>query len=125
VHDTHRGFGGFIIKTPHASLYHSGDSAYFEGFQEIGEKHDIDTALLPIGAYESPSGRDVHMNPEEAIRAFGDLGAKQMIPMHYGHFPLGNEMMNEPLRRLETAAKEEGLEDRIIVPPEGKPVMVG
>ncbi|MEM7143779.1 MAG: MBL fold metallo-hydrolase [Verrucomicrobiota bacterium] len=122
--DTHRGFGGFIIKTPHASLYHSGDSAYFGGFKEIGERHAIDTALLPIGAYESPSGRDVHMNPEEAIKAFGDLGARQMIPMHYGHFPLGNEGMHEPLHRLQAAAQAGGLSERVIVPPEGAPVLV-
>jgi L-ascorbate metabolism protein UlaG (beta-lactamase superfamily) len=81
-------------------VFHCGDSAYFGGFAEIGVKHNIDIALMPIGAYESPSGRDVHMNPEEAARAFIDLNAKLLIPMHYGTFPLGNEPHSEPVERL-------------------------
>ena len=55
IHDTHRRFGGFLIRTPHSSLYHCGDSAYFDGFADIGRQFDVDTALLPIGAYDSPS----------------------------------------------------------------------
>ncbi len=122
IHDTHRGFGGFLIKTPHSSLYHCGDSAYFDGFSEIGKRYDIDTALLPIGAYEAPSGRDVHMNPEEAIQAFEDLGANQMIPMHYGTFPLGNECIHEPIKRLSLAAEEKNIGHRVLSPMEGEPV---
>ena len=87
VHDTHRDYGGYIVKAAGKSVFHCGDSTYFEGFTEIGKRHDIDIALMPIGAYESPSGRDVHMNPEQAVRAFADLGAKALIPMHYGTFP--------------------------------------
>jgi len=67
IHDTHRGFGGFLIKSPDRCLYHCGDSAMFDGFQEIGKRSSIDLALMPIGAYDAPSGRPVHMNPEEAI----------------------------------------------------------
>lgn len=125
IHDTHRGFGGFLIRTPHSSLYHCGDSAYFEGFQEIGGKYDIGTALLAIGAYEAPSGRDVHMNPEQALQAFHDLGANKMLPMHHATFPLGNEHLDEPLVRLLQAAKTQGIEDRVLSPREGEIVMLG
>ena len=125
IHDTHRGFGGFLIRTPHSSLYHCGDSAYFEGFKEIGEKYDVGTALLAIGAYEAPSGRDVHMNPEQALQAFQDLGAKWMMPMHHATFPLGNEHLDEPLIRLLEAAKTHGVEDRVLAPREGEVVMLG
>jgi L-ascorbate metabolism protein UlaG (beta-lactamase superfamily) len=124
IHDTHRGFGGFLIRTPHSSLYHCGDSAYFEGFKEIGERYEVGTALLPIGAYEAPSGRDVHMNPEEALQAFHDLGAKWMLPMHHATFPLGNEHLDEPLIRLMDAAKIQGVEDRVLAPREGEVVML-
>ena len=40
-------------------------------------------AFLPLGAYDASSGLDVHMNSEEAIRAFDELGADLMIPIHY------------------------------------------
>lgn len=122
IHDTHRGFGGFILRTAHSSLYHCGDSAYFDGFADIGSRYTIDTAILPIGAYDSPSGRDVHMNPEEALRAFTDLGAKRMIPMHHETFPLGIGRPCEPRRRLNAAAEALALSEKIIAPLEGEPV---
>jgi len=120
LHDTHREFGGFLIKTPGHHLYHAGDSAYFEGFTQIGERHRVDTALLPIGAYHAPSGRHVHMNPEEALVAFGDLGARTMIPMHFGTFPLGIEHRDEPLHRLNRAVSEKGWNDRVVRPLAGE-----
>lgn len=125
IHDTHRGFGGYLLKTPGHHLYHSGDSAYFDGFAEIGERHHIDTALLPIGAYNCPSGREVHMNPEEALVAFNDLGAGKMIPMHFGTFPISIEHPNEPLDRLHAAVNGvHHLKDRVVTPRVGERVFV-
>jgi L-ascorbate metabolism protein UlaG (beta-lactamase superfamily) len=121
-HDTHRDYGGFIVASEKRSVFHCGDSAYFEGFEKIGAREDIDIALMPIGAYEAPSGRDVHMNPEEAVRAFEDLGARLMIPMHYGTFQLGNEPPEEPLERLLAEADRRGLADRVVVPHPGEGV---
>lgn len=123
VHDVHRGFGGFLIKNESGrTVYHCGDSAYFEGFARIGEEADIDLAMMPIGAYESMSGRDVHLNPEEALTAFGELRAKHMVPMHYGTFPLGGEPMDEPLRRLLAARDDRKLHDSVTVLDEGTPL---
>ncbi len=124
LHDNHKGFGGYVMKLPGHTVYHSGDSAYFDGFMEIGERHLIDTALLPIGAYDCPSGREVHMNPEEALRAFFDLKAHRMLPMHHATFPLGNEHRHEPLQRLLTAVEALGLEARVISPREGEQVVL-
>lgn len=118
-HDTHRDFGGFLVGSGNRKVFHCGDSAYFEGFKEIGKREDICVALMPIGAYEAPSGRDVHMNPEEAVQAFEDLGAQFMIPMHYGTFPLGNEDPDEPVERLRKEAERRGLSDRILIPEPG------
>ncbi len=123
VHDTHRGFGGYLIRNESGrTVYHCGDSAYFEGFSRIGEEADIQLAMLPIGAYRAMSGREVHMNPEEALRAFKDLKAAHMVPMHYATFPLGCEPMDEPLQRLRIASAAMGLEQHITVLTEGKPV---
>ena len=120
VHDVHRGFGGFLVESPSRTFFHAGDSAYFEGFKEIGQRAEIDLALLPIGAYEAPSGRQVHMNPEEAMEAFKDLKAKNMVPMHYGTFPLGAEPLEEPAERLIDSAIKSELADRIHVAHEGE-----
>ncbi len=119
IHDTHRDYGGYLIRAGGKSVFHCGDSAYFDGFEEIGKRFEIDVALMPIGAYESPSGRDVHMNPEEAVQAFADMGAKALIPMHYGTFPLGNEPHDEPVERLLTEADRLGISSQVLIPEEG------
>lgn len=125
LHDTHRDYGGYLITSGNVTIFHCGDSAYFDGFKEIGAKHHIDIALMPIGAYNAPSGRDVHMNPEEAIKAFLELGAEFMIPMHYRTFPLGNEPDHEPEERLLAEAKRLGLSERILILDEGVGIEVG
>lgn len=119
LHDTHRDYGGYIVKAGDKTVFHCGDSAYFDGFEEIGKRYDIDIALMPIGAYEAPSGRDVHMDPEEAVRAFVEIGAKLMIPMHYGTFPLGNEPHDEPVERLLAEADRLGISEQVLIPEEG------
>lgn len=121
LHDNHRGYGGFLIEYAGRTLFHCGDSAYFEGFQEIGKRADIEIAMLPIGAYDAPTQRNVHMNPEEALRAFVELGADIMVPMHYGTFRLSYEPMHEPLHWLQSLAAQTGLADRIVVLEEGEP----
>ncbi len=123
LHDSHRGFGGFVIEVAGRTIFHCGDTAYFEGFREIGERHAIDVALLPIGAYDPPSGREVHMTPEEALRAFVELGAARMVPMHYGTFRLSYEPLHEPPERLLTCAREHGLAERITIMTEGEPLV--
>jgi len=122
--DRHRGFGGFIIEANGRTIFHCGDSAYFDGFQEIGERHQIEVALLPIGAYDPPSGREVHMNPEQAVQAFVELGAQKLVPMHYGSFRLGYEPLDEPLTRLLSCAGEIGVKDKVLVMKEGEPVLL-
>jgi L-ascorbate metabolism protein UlaG (beta-lactamase superfamily) len=122
--DRHRGFGGFIIGMDGRTVFHCGDSAYFPGFKEIGDRHKIDIALLPIGAYDPPTGREVHMNPEQAVQAFIELGAKMLIPMHYGTFRLGFEPLDEPPARLLKAARTHGIEEKVLVMSEGRPVVV-
>lgn len=123
--DTHRGFGGYVLETPGAPrIYHSGDTAYFPGFREIGRRLRPDVALLPIGAYFPDSYRAVHTSPEEALQAFLDSGAETMVPMHYNTFRLGREPMDEPLPRLLRAADKAGVGDRVRPLVEGESWLV-
>ena len=123
--DTHRGFGGYAIQaadTP--TVYHSGDTAYFNGFHEIGNRLHPDVALLPIGAYYPDSYRAVHTSPEEALQIFEDVHAETMIPMHYNTFRLGREPMSEPLPRLLAAAERVGLRDAVHQLAEGESLIL-
>ncbi len=118
--DTHRGFGGYVLRGGGHSVYHSGDTAYFDGFAQIGKRLKPEIALLPIGAYRPDNYRAVHTSPEDAVRAFLDLNAQQMIPMHYGTFRLSQEPVEEPVQRLLAAAAAAGIGSRISVLPEGE-----
>jgi L-ascorbate metabolism protein UlaG (beta-lactamase superfamily) len=119
--DDHRGYGGFILEHEGRRIYHAGDSAYFDGFKQIGARFRPEIALLPIGAYYPDSFRNVHMGPDEAIRVFRDLQAQWLVPMHYGTFKLSFEHMDEPPRLLREIAQRDGLSDRLRILEEGVP----
>jgi L-ascorbate metabolism protein UlaG (beta-lactamase superfamily) len=106
-------WGGFVIEASGISIYHSGDTAYFEGFAEIGRRFPrLDVALLPIGAYDPRwfMARQ-HMNPTDALDAFRDLGARTMIAMHWGTFKLTDEPLDEPPRLFRDEAAARGLSE--------------
>ncbi|MGC5341622.1 MBL fold metallo-hydrolase [Streptomyces sp. DT24] len=108
-------WGGWVISERRSGesgrkIYFAGDTGYGHWFEEIGRRHPgIDLALLPIGAYEPRWWlRDVHTDPEEAVRAYEDLGARAMAPMHWATFLLSAEPVLEPLARLRTAWRRAG-----------------
>ena len=119
IRDVHRGYGGYVLRSAKHSVYHAGDTAYFDGFTEIGARLQPQLALLPIGAYYPESFRNVHTSPEDAIQAFLDLKARWMVPMHYGSFRLSYEPVDEPVPRLLHNARERGIADQVCVLEEG------
>jgi L-ascorbate metabolism protein UlaG (beta-lactamase superfamily) len=124
--DTHRGFGGYVLEGEGAeTVYHSGDTAYFGGFAEIGRRLKPSIALLPIGAYFPDSYRSVHTSPEEALQGFLEVGAETMVPMHYNTFRLGREPMDEPMARLLVAAEKAGVLGKVEALGEGERLLVG
>ena len=116
-------YQGYVIEGD-ATVYFAGDSGIFSGMRKIGEKWDIDIALLPIGAYSPPSFRRHHMSPEDAIEAARLLRAKAIVPIHWGAFKLSLEPFNEPLPRLEQAARRADWSERLKVLRPGQSVSV-
>jgi L-ascorbate metabolism protein UlaG (beta-lactamase superfamily) len=119
--DHHRGYGGFVLEYQGRKIYHAGDSAYFEGFQEIGQRFHPEVALLPIGAYHPEGMRNVHLGPEDAVQVFRDVRARWLVPMHYGTFRLSFEDMEEPPIRLRELARRAGLLHQLRILEEGVP----
>jgi len=86
-------------------LFFSGDGGYSAGFAEIGRRFGpFDLALIENGAY-SVQWPYVHMQPEETLQAFHDLGARWLLPIHNGTFDLAMHPWTEPMERL-TALSE-------------------
>ncbi|WP_018383319.1 MBL fold metallo-hydrolase [Wenjunlia vitaminophila] len=104
-------WGGWVVTEPGGHrLYFAGDTGYGPWFTEIGRRYPgVDLALLPIGAYEPRWFlRAVHTDPDEAVRACLDLGARRMVPMHWGTFLLSREPVMEPLHRVRAAWERAG-----------------
>ncbi len=92
----------WLIDSGARRYFFAGDTGYFHGFAEFGRLFGpIDAALLPIGAYAPRWFMDFqHMDPSEALRAFRELGARTLFPMHWGTFELTDEPPDEPPREL-------------------------
>jgi len=84
-----RASGGWVVEYHGLSVYFAGDTGY-DGptYVEMRKRWPrLDLALLPIAPME-PHGfmASRHMNPPEALRAFVDLGASTMVPIHFDTF---------------------------------------
>jgi L-ascorbate metabolism protein UlaG (beta-lactamase superfamily) len=75
---------------------------------------------MPVGAYH-PGWPDIHMNPEDAIRAHRDVTDRGLlVPIHWATFRLAPHPWAEPVERLLTAAEPAGV--RVVVPKPGQRV---
>jgi L-ascorbate metabolism protein UlaG (beta-lactamase superfamily) len=99
-------WGGWVLTVQGGpKIYFAGDTGYGSRFAEIAQRHPaIDLALMPVGAYE-PNWfmRNVHMNPDEAVRACDDVGARRMATMHWGTFVLSAEPLLAPVEEATKA----------------------
>jgi N-acyl-phosphatidylethanolamine-hydrolysing phospholipase D len=95
-------WGAWLADTGRARVLFGGDSAWFDGYRELGRRLGaLDAALLPIGAYEPRwFMRVAHMNPAEALDAARALAAATLVPMHWGTFDLADDAVDEPPREL-------------------------
>ena len=94
-------WGGWLVEGS-KTVYFSGDTGYFRGFEEFGNRFDIDYALIGAGAYEPRWFMHYqHMNVQEFIRASDELKAVVSIPFHFGIITLSDEPLLYPLYEIE------------------------
>ncbi|MCM4160684.1 MBL fold metallo-hydrolase [Antarcticibacterium flavum] len=87
-------------------IYVGGDSGYSPQFREIGEQFgNFDLAFLECGQY-SQYWPQIHMMPEETVKAARDLNAKILFPVHWGKFVLSIHPWNEPINRMVAEANK-------------------
>jgi L-ascorbate metabolism protein UlaG (beta-lactamase superfamily) len=121
-------WGGYVVDGE-KRLYHSGDTAYFGGFRDIGQRLGrIDAAMLPIGAYEPRwFMKAQHMNPDDAVQAFLDLGAERFFAMHWGTFKLTDEPILEPPARTRELWHERDNQlsrEQLLIPAIGETILL-
>lgn len=116
-------WASWVIQSGGQRIFYSGDSGYFGGFRDIGERFGgFDLALVENGAYNDywPA---VHMTPEESVQAFDDLRAKVLYPVHNSTFDLAFHTWQDPLDRVADLAEARGL--ALATPVIGEVLTVG
>mgnify|MGYP000618456557 CR=1 FL=1 len=99
-------WSSWVIQTPQHKLYFSGDSGYFSGFKDIGDKYGpFDLTMMENGAYDK-DWEFVHMTPEQSMQAHQDLRGKIMMPIHNGTFDLAFHEWTDPFERIKQLAFE-------------------
>jgi L-ascorbate metabolism protein UlaG (beta-lactamase superfamily) len=94
-----RSFNGYLISKNGKHIVFGGDSAYQAHFKSLGERGiEIELAMMAIGAYDPWIG--VHATPEEAVTMANHMGAKAIMPIHWGTFILSDEPTKEPIERI-------------------------
>lgn len=108
---------------PTQRLWFGGDTGYWPGAKEIGERlGPFDLTLMPIGAYD-PAWSAIHVNPEEAVQLHKDVRGGALLPTHWATFNLAPHAWDDPPERLLRAAKAAGVPLHLPVP--GQPVQRG
>jgi L-ascorbate metabolism protein UlaG (beta-lactamase superfamily) len=102
-------WGSWVIIDDALRVYFSGDSGYFDGFKEIGERYGpFDVAFVETGAYDA-KWPYVHMQPEQTVQAFEDLRGRWLVPIHNGTFDLAMHAWEEPFERVSALAAQRGI----------------
>ena len=100
-------WASWVLAGPTHTVYFGGDTGYTKSFADIGSEYGpFDLTLMPAGAYNT-LWPDIHMNPEEAVRAHLDItdpGSGILVPIHWGTFRLAPHPWAEPVERLLAAA---------------------
>jgi L-ascorbate metabolism protein UlaG (beta-lactamase superfamily) len=109
---------GYVVRGGGAALHHGGDIDFSDHavFDDIGKQHDqLDATLLPIGGMlpvwyyrrrRTLLDRGVHIDPDCALEIFERLGARTLVPVHWGTVNLRLGLPSMPRKRLAQVAAE-------------------
>ena len=101
----------YLIETPRGNVFHSGDSAHFDGFKKVGDLYKVDVALLNFGKQIPTLEKPYYMSADKLASAAKDLNARVVVPMHWN---LWVETMEDP-RPIEAALKSRSPESKLVI----------
>ena len=103
-------------------VYYSGDTGYMSIYNEVGNKYGpFDITLMAIGAYDE-KWADIHLTPQEAVKAHLDLNGQLLIPVHWGTFNLALHDWFEPAEQLVEEATRNDI--RYFIPKAGQTISI-
>ena len=102
-------WGGLYLDSGTHRVYYTGDGGYYDVFRRIRARLGApDLMIGECGQYD-PLWSNIHMFPEQTAQAGLDVGAKWLIPVHWGSFCICNHAWDDSIRRVTAAAEAAGL----------------
>jgi L-ascorbate metabolism protein UlaG (beta-lactamase superfamily) len=115
-------WSSFVIRSGDFNIFIGGDSGYDASFKKIGDAFGpFDLAILESGQYDK-KWPQIHMSPEDTVRASLDLKAVTLLPIHWGKFTLALHPWKEPISRVLNAAEKEKV--TVVTPMIGAPLRI-
>lgn len=115
-------WNSYVLKNAGKSVYWGGDTGYGKHFKEISEKHGpFDLTALEIDAW-NPGWPNIHLFPEETVKAAQDLNARQILPLHWAVFDLALHPWHESIDMVLEAAKDTDI--KVLTPLMGEKVII-
>jgi L-ascorbate metabolism protein UlaG (beta-lactamase superfamily) len=113
-------WASWVLNTGKRRVFFSGDTGLTTEFEEIGRRHGpFELVMIEVGAFH-PSWANVHLGPENALKAHAMLGGGTLLPVHWGTFNLALHAWDEPAETLLQRATEQGV--RLLTPRLGAAV---
>ena len=113
-------WSSFIVRSEHHCVFFSGDTGLTTEYEHIRARlGPFDLVMLEVGAWD-PAWGDMHLGPENALKACGLLGGGVLLPVHWGTFALGMHVWDQPAERLLELGPKTGA--RLVMPRLGEPV---
>ena len=113
-------WSSFVVRSANHSVFFSGDTGLTTEYATIRERlGPFDLVMLEVGAWH-PAWGDMHLGPENALKAHALLGASALLPVHWGTFSLAMHAWDQPAEVLFEQAPKIGA--RLLMPRLGEPV---
>lgn len=94
-------FMGYVVKFGRWTVYHSGDTLWYDSMVDILKPFQIDVAFLPINGNEPSRGVAGNLSAVEAAQLGKEIGAKVVIPHHYDMFTFNTADVKDFVREAE------------------------
>jgi L-ascorbate metabolism protein UlaG (beta-lactamase superfamily) len=113
-------WSSLVIEGPRHKAFFSGDTGLTTQYAEIAARlGPFDLVMLEVGAFHASWG-DIHLGPENALKAHALLGSGVLLPVHWGTFSLALHDWDEPAETLLKLAPQQGT--RLVMPRLGQAV---
>lgn len=112
-------WSSLVLRSERHAVFFSGDTGLTTEYQAIRERlGPFDLIVLEVGAFH-PAWGDIHLGPENALKALALLGGGPFLPVHWGTFSLAMHAWDQP---AETLLQMNSAAPQLLMPRLGQPI---